>query len=312
VTSILKSLRILADPNRVRVLLLVAREELSVAELQEILNMGQSRISTHLAHLKHAGLVQDRRDGKNVLYRLKRPPRAQSGAFQQLLGLLRHASGEIPEAAQDSEALRLALKRRQDRMREHFDALARKLGKRYVPGRSWRGLAEALFRLLPPLAIADLGAGDGAVSRLLARRARKVIAVDSSGKMVEYGRQLARKHGVGNLTFRKGDIEAVPIPASTVDVAFFSQSLHHARHPERAVAEAWRILKPGGRVVLLDLVRHTYEKARELYAHRWLGFTEVELVRFLKDAGFKNVETAVVHREEQAPHFETVLAVGDK
>jgi len=308
--SILKNLRLLADPSRLRILLLVEREELSVAELQEILGMGQSRISTHLAQLKQAGLVEDRRNGKSILYRLK--PGAQSNGFTQMLGVLRQAAAEIPEAEQDSEALRLALRRRQDKMRAYFDELAGKFGRNYVPGRSWQGLAETLLTLMPPMVIADLGAGEGTFSQLLARRSKKVIAVDNSDKMVEYGRELARKHGVKNLEYHKGDLEAVPIKDATVDLAFFSQALHHAQHPERAMAEAMRILKPKGRIVVLDLLRHNYEEAREMYADLWLGFTEVELTRFLRQAGFKNIETSVVHSEESAPHFETLLAVGDK
>jgi len=308
--SILKNLRLLADPSRLRILLLVEREELSVAELQEILGMGQSRISTHLAQLKNAGLVEDRRNGKSILYRLKHG--VQSNGFSQMLGVLREAASEIPEAEQDSEALRLALRRRQDKMRAYFDELAGKFGRNYVPGRSWQGLAETLLTLMPPMVIADLGAGEGTFSQLLARRSKKVIAVDNSEKMVEYGRALASKHGVKNLEYRKGDLEDVPIKDATVDLAFFSQALHHAQHPERAVAEASRILKPAGRIVVLDLLRHSYEEARELYADLWLGFTEVEVTRFLRQAGFKNIETSVVHSEEDAPHFETLLAVGDK
>jgi ubiquinone/menaquinone biosynthesis C-methylase UbiE/DNA-binding MarR family transcriptional regulator len=310
--SILKNLRLLADSSRLRILLLVEQEELSVAELQDILGMGQSRISTYLAQLKHAGLVEDRRHGKSILYRLKPPRGEQSKTFSQLMKLLREAAGEIPEAADDAEALRLALSRRQDKMRAYFDELAGKFGKHYVPGRSWKGLAETLLALMPPMVIADLGAGEGTFSQLLARHARKVIAVDNSEKMVEYGAELARKHVIKNLEYRQGDLESPPIKDETVDLAFFSQALHHAQHPGRAVAEAWRILKPGGRIVILDLLRHNLEEARELYADLWLGFTEVEIGRFLKDAGFKNIETSVVHRETEAPHFETLLAVGLK
>ena len=307
--SILKNLRLLTDPSRLRILMLVEREELSVAELQEILAMGQSRISTHLAQLKQAGLVEDRRNGKSSLYRLNG---AGSKSFAELMSVLRQAATEIPEASHDSQALRLVLRRRQDKMRAYFDELAGKFGRHYVPGRSWKGLAETLLTLMPPLVIADLGAGEGTFSQLLARRAKKVIAVDNSEKMVEYGAALARKHRVKNLEYRQGDIEDVPIRKASVDVAFFSQALHHARHPQRAVAEAWRILRPGGRIVVLDLMRHTYEQARELYADLWLGFTEVEVGRFLRHAGFKDIETSVVHREEEAPHLETMLAVGEK
>src|SRR5580704_2077560 len=207
--SILKSLRLLADPARVRILLLLEGEELSVAELQEILAMGQSRISTHLAQLKQAGLVEDRRIGKSILYRFKA---STNGDFSDLLKVLREAAAEIPEASDDSAALKLALARRQDRMRAYFDGLAGKFGRHYVPGRSWKGLAETLLALMPPLEIADLGAGEGTFSQLLARRAKSVIAVDNSQKMVEYGAELARKHGVLNLEYRQGDLEAVPIP----------------------------------------------------------------------------------------------------
>jgi ubiquinone/menaquinone biosynthesis C-methylase UbiE/DNA-binding MarR family transcriptional regulator len=307
--SILKSLRLLADPNRVRIVLLLEREELSVAELQEILAMGQSTISTHLSQLKQAGVVEDRRTGKNILYSLKA---FGNGTQGQVLDVLRHAVKEIPEAGEDRDALRLALRRRQDKVRSYFDELAGKFGRQYVPGRSWQGLAETFLMLMPPLVIADLGAGEGTSSQLLARRAKKVIAVDNSEKMVEFGSSLARAHGVKNLEYRLGDLEELPIKKSEADVAFFSQSLHHAQHPPRALAEAFRIVKPGGRVIILDLLKHHFEEARALYADVWLGFSEVELRRMLSDAGFKDVSTALVHRETEAPHFETILATADK
>jgi len=302
--SILKSLRLAADPNRLRLLLLLEQEELSVAEIQEILSKGQSQISTHLAQLKQAGLVDDRRTGKNAFYRLTARP--------ALMELLKQAEAEIPEAEDDRRALRLVLRKRQDKMRRYFDELAGKFGRQYVPGRSWKGIAEALLKLMPPMVIADLGAGEGTISQLMAQRAKKVIAVDNSEKMVEFGSELARTHGIANLEYRLGDIEDVPIRAGTVDLAFLSQALHHASHPERALSEAWRILKPGGKIAILDLNRHHFEEAREMYADLWLGFTELEIERFLKGAGFKNAETAVVYKEQDPPYFETLLGTGEK
>jgi ubiquinone/menaquinone biosynthesis C-methylase UbiE len=306
--SIVKSLRVLGDINRLRMLLLLSREELSVAELQEILGMGQSSISTHLAQLKHAGPVEDRRTGKNIWYRSKADGEVLSG----LLGALQQAPEEIPEAAHDQAALDLVLRKRQDKTRAFFDDMAGRLGREYVPGRSWKSMAEALLLMLPPMVIADLGAGEGAFSLLLAQRAQQVIAVDNSDKMVELGTQLAQKQGVAALEYRKGDLEAVPIADSTVDMALFSQSLHHALHPERAITEAWRILKPGGRITILDLVQHRFTEAREMYADVWLGFSEVELELLLSKSGFENVHTAVVHKETEAPFFQTVLATGNK
>jgi ubiquinone/menaquinone biosynthesis C-methylase UbiE/biotin operon repressor len=302
--SILKSLRLAADPNRLRLLLLLEQEELSVAEIQEILAKGQSQISTHLAQLKQAGLVDDRRTGKNAFYRLTAPG--------ELMQLLKQAEREIPETHEDRHALRLVMRKRQDKMRRYFDDLAGKFGRQYVPGRSWKGIAEALLKLMPPMVIADLGAGEGTISQLMAQRAKRVIAVDNSEKMVEFGSELARTHGIGNLEYRLGDIEEVPIRTGTVDLAFLSQALHHAPHPDKALSEAWRILKPGGRIAILDLNRHHFEEAREMYADLWLGFTELEIERYLKTAGFKNAETAVVYKEQEPPYFETLLGTGEK
>jgi ArsR family transcriptional regulator len=308
VGSFLKSLRLLGDPTRIRLLLLLEREELSVAELQEILARGQSQISTQLAQLKQAGLLEDRREGKNVFYRLD----GADGQSANLQPLLRAASAEIPEAEEDAAALRLVLEKRRDRLRIYLDEMAGRFGREYIPGRSWQGLAEALLTLMPPMVIADLGAGEGTFSQLLARRARSVIAVDNSDEMIAAGKALARKYRVKNLEYRRGDMESVPIADEEVDVAFFSQALHHARHPQRAIAEAWRILRPGGKIVVLDLLRHQFDKARELYGDVWLGFTEVELRRFFKKQGFGHLYVAQLHKEVSAPHFETILVVGEK
>jgi ArsR family transcriptional regulator len=305
--SIVKILRVVADSTRLRILLLLEGEELSVAELQEILAMGQSTISTHLSQLKLAGLVEDRRTGKNSLYRLKR----ENGAG--VLGeLLAQARAEIAEAKRDQAAVKRVLKKRQDKTRAFFDDVAGRFGRSYVPGKSWKSVAEALLKLMSPMVIADLGAGEGAFSLLLAQRAKRVIAVDTSAKMVEFGRQQAKRQSVKNVDYRLGDMEEVPIEDGSVDLVFFSQSLHHALHPERAVAEAWRILKPGGRIAILDLAKHRFEEARELYADEWLGFSEVELDAAMEKVGFSGIQISVVHKEAEAPHFQTLLAVGEK
>jgi ubiquinone/menaquinone biosynthesis C-methylase UbiE len=306
--SIVKILRAAADPNRLRILLLLKAEELSVAELQETLVMGQSTISTHLSQLKHAGLVEDRRTGKSSLYRLS----ATFAGDKVLDALLVQAELETAEAASDQAAMRRVVKKRQDTMRSFFDSVAGRLGRDYAPGKSWKSLSEALLRLLPPLVIADLGAGDGTFSLLLAQSATRVIAVDSSAKMLEVGREQAQRHGIENIEFRPGDMEELPIEDRAVDLVFFSQSLHHALHPARALQEAARILRPGGRIAILDLAKHRFEEARELYADEWLGFSEAELEAMLEQAAFQAINVCIVDKDLEAPQFQTLLATANK
>ena len=147
---------------------------------------------------------------------------------------------------------------------------------------------------------------------MLAPNAEKVIAVDNAPNMVEFGKKLAQKHGLENLEYRLGDIESPPIDDNSVDLAIFSQALHHAEHPQTALNSAYRLLAPGGKVVILDLLQHSFDQARELYADTWLGFSEVELFKMMSNAGFKNVETTIVDKESEAPHFQTLLAVASK
>jgi len=293
--STLNFLRLLADPTRLRLMLLLEQEELSVAELQEILGMGQSRISSHLAQLKRARVVQDRRAGKNVYYGLT-TVRERNSTRAKVNELTRTLAREMPETSRDRISLKLILRKRRDKAREYFDQLAGKFGRSYCPGRSWQALAHTMIALLPPLSVADLGAGEGTLSQLLAKTARKVIAVDNSPKMVEFGSRLAKQHGFKNLEYRLGDIEEPPIAKNSVDLAILSQALHHTIHPQQAIASAHLILKRGGRLVILDLLSHRFERARELYEKN----------------GFREIEVNVVAREKQSPHFQTVFATGVK
>ncbi len=303
------SLKVLSDSTRLRLLALLLKEELSVAELQEILGMGQSRISSQLALLRQAGFVSDRRDGKKAFYSLR------SGLSQKQLTLLQAACdsvAELPESAEDRENLDRTLHKRRQHSEQYFNLIAGKLGKNYCPGRSWEALGHLALRLVPSITVADLGAGEGLVSQLLAQRAEKVWCIDNSPKMVEVGTELAKKNGLANLTYKLGDIEQVPLPDKSVDLAILSQALHHANHPQLAVDEAFRILKPGGQLLVLDLKEHDFEKAHEVYGDLWLGFKESTLSGFLKKSGFQKVDVTTVAREEKEPHFETLLASGVK
>ncbi len=308
-SATLKSLRALADPTRLRIVAVLQREELSVNELQEITRLGQSRVSTHLALLAEAGLLSSRRDGKRTYYRLDPRDDAATREFTQLA--VRGAK-ELPETEADQVNLKRVLARRQDQAQLYFNQVAGRFDRSYGPGRSWQGFGHLLLRMLPPVTVADLGSGEGLLSELLARRCQRVIAVDNSEKMVAFGAQKAKRNGLKNLEFRLGDIENPPIDPASVDVVILSQALHHATQPARALQAAAHILRPGGQLLMLDLVQHRFEQAKELYGDRWLGFAEADLQKWLEAAGLKNIELSRVAREEQPPHFETLLAVAEK
>ena len=214
----------------------------------------------------------------------------------------------MSEHEHDHVNLKRIVARRAEVAQVYFNQVAGRFDRSYGPGRSWEAFGHLLLRILPPLTVADLGAGEGLLSELLAMRCKKVIAVDNSEKMVEFGVRKAKQNGLKNLEFRLGDLAQPPIEAGSVDLVILSQALHHAENPPQAVAAAARILKPGGQIMILDLLKHSFERARELYGDRWLGFAQSDLHRWLEAAGLKRIEVVIVSREEQPPHFETVLA----
>ncbi|HEU5126115.1 MAG TPA: metalloregulator ArsR/SmtB family transcription factor [Verrucomicrobiae bacterium] len=308
-SSTLKSLRALSDPTRLRIMALLEKDELSVNELQEITRMGQSRISTHLGLLQDSELVESRREGKRTFYKLNQ--QADAGASEFIKLAIRGAQ-ELADHDADQINLKRVLRRRSEQAQIYFNQIAGRFDRVYGPGRSWQAFGHLLLRILPPLTVADLGAGEGLLSELLARRCKIVIAVDNSEKIVEFGAAKAKKNNLKNLEFRLGDLQNPPIDSSSVDLVILSQALHHAELPAKTLEAAHKILKPHGQILILDLLKHNFEKARELYGDRWLGFAESDLHRWLEEAGFKKIEISIVAREDQPPHFETLLAGGEK
>lgn len=301
-------LQVLSDSTRLRMVKLLGQEELSVAELQEILEMGQSRISSHLGLLRRHEMVNDRKEGKKTFYELNQ-------VVVERFELIRVALAEESEEEfweSDRSALNRIVDRRRRASERYFDEVADRLGKNYVPGRSWDAIGHFLLRLVPRITIADLGAGEGMISQLLAERARKIYCIDSSKSMVRVGKELAKKNNLLNLSYKQGDIENVPLAKGSVDLALMSQSLHHSQRPEKALSEASRILRKGGQLVVLDLKEHQFSKARQLYGDQWLGFPENELYRMIKSVGFRKVKVETIAKEEREPYFETILGYGEK
>ncbi len=310
-----KALKALADPTRLRILHLLTQTELTVAELTRILAIGQSTVSQHLAQLRDAGLIADRKDGTRSFYSRTTGQGAGangSGPAAHAYAELAAAVEESAEAKADLAALRDVLRARQQEAQEYFDRIAEAIEHEYLPGRTWEGLAKALLRLLPKARVADLGIGSGELTLLLCDSSEKVIGVDASRPMLDRVRAKADRAGVKNLELRLGNIEALPLAAGEVDVVVLSQTLHHAEEPARALAEAHRVLAPGGRILLLDLLRHRERWTREKFQDRWPGFHARDLVQWLGDAGFDGVDCNVVARERQPPYFQTLLAVATK
>jgi ArsR family transcriptional regulator len=237
-------------------------------------------------------------------------PEDAPGRDHLRLGLA--AAEELPEHTADAINLRRIVAQRDNQARLSFNQVAGRFDRSYGPGRSWQAFGQMLLRLLPPLDVADLGSGEGLLSELLALRCRRVIAVDNSERIIAFAAARARKAGLDNLEFRLGDLQAPPIAPGSVDLVVLSQALHHAEDPARALESAYRILRPKGQILILDLRKHSFEQARSLYGDRWLGLAESDLTRWLEAAGFRDVDITTVAREDQPPHFETLLASGVK
>jgi ubiquinone/menaquinone biosynthesis C-methylase UbiE/biotin operon repressor len=299
-------LRALSDETRMRILHLLAQEELSGTDLMEILNMGQSRVSTHLALLKEVGLVQDRKAGRRTYFSIAAGP--ASGFWERVLDQNRTA----PEFAADGAGLEALRARQRSEKRAYFDRVAASFGDELLPGRTWEGLARALLLLAPRARYADLGVGDGLLTLMLAEVAASVTAVDLSAEMLAQLTARARKRGIDNLETVQGDIENLPLPDASHDVVVASQALHHAQSPLECLKEARRILVRGGRLLVIELLAHTEEWVREKLEHVHLGFTEQDLETLLTEAGFERIHVQRAARDPQPPHFMTLVATAQK
>ena len=318
--------RLLGDDARLRILRLLDAERLNVSELTSILGIAQSGVSRHLGLLKDAGLVEERRDAGFTYFRLSPGLAGGNNGFGPVWPLLQshfEAAAASPGGRADDARLEEVRRVRKENFDDHGAEGERG---QIVPGRSWAAWARALGHLLPPLVIADLGCGDGYLTVEASRFAKKVIAVDRSeaalARAREMAARLARRRGEGGLVHRssseggkiewhRGELEDVPLEDASVDVALLSQALHHAASPARALAEAARIVKPGGRVLVLELRGHQETWVRERLGDKWLGFDDQELKRLLVAAGLSDVKLTVGARHARDP-FTVLIASGVK
>ena len=296
----------LGDEVRLRILRAVCTAELSVAELVGVLGLPQSTVSRHLKPLRESGLVGTRREGTSVYYHRGRA--ARDAALSRMLEVRLE---DVAMANEDLASVQRVLEMRRVRSREFFDRIAGSYGTLLEPGGGWRVLAAGLAAGFRGREVADLGAGEGQLSLLLARYAARVIAVDQSAQMLSALVEGAREAGVGGrIEAAQGDLESLPVADEAVDAAFLSQALHHAARPERAVAEAARILRPGGVLVVLDLLRHQQEWVRDQWADQWLGFQPEQLEEWMAAAGLRPWPTEILGGS--TPELSVLLGAADK
>jgi SAM-dependent methyltransferase len=304
--------RLLGDDARLRILRLLAAERLNVSELTGILGLAQSGVSRHLGMLKEAGLIVEQREGVYSWYRLAPRLQEADNGFGPLWPLLQaqfEQTAGTPDGRADDAKLEEVRRLRKENFEQHSGPDARE--RQLVPGRSWAAWARALGHLLPAWRVADLGCGDGYLTIEASRWASRVIAIDRSKPVLERARALARRRGVRNITWRQGEIERIPLRDGSVDLAILSQALHHAADPAAAIAEAARIVVPGGRVIVLDLREHDQEWVTERLGDRWRGFADAALARLLKQAGLSGVNVSVGARRAGDP-FTVLIASGVK
>jgi ArsR family transcriptional regulator len=303
--------RLLGDDVRLRILRLLDEEQLNVSELTGRLGLAQSGVSRHLGLLKDAGLIDERREGGFAFFRLSPALREGQNGFGPLWPLLQaqfESAARTPRGRADDARLEEVRRVRKENFDEHADPLG---GRQLVPGRSWAAWARALAHLLPPLTIADIGCGEGYLTVEAARFAKRVIAIDRSPAVLERGRDLARRRRITNIRWKRGDIEALPLDSESVDLAMLSQALHHAADPAAALAEAARVVVPGGRVLVLDLRRHDQAWVRDTLGDRWLGFDDDELRAAMTTAGLSDVKVSIGARRARDP-FAVLVASGVK
>lgn len=299
-------LKVFADATRVRLLALLEREELTVAELSAITRLAQPRVSTHLSKLKEAGLVRDRRAGVSAYYRFDEGSldQAQHSLWQTL-----STGSDDPLLRQDAERVAAVLAMRASDQ-NWADSVAGDMERHYSPGRTWEALARSALPLLQPGDVLDIASGDGVLAELLAPHSHRYVCLDASTKVVAAASERLRR--LKNVEVREGDMHALPFEAGSFDLVVLMHALTYAEQPAQAVAEAARVLRPGGRLLLTSLARHEHRGAVEAFGHVNLGFAEKDLQKFAARAGFEIVSCQTVTRERRPPHFEVIALMARK
>lgn len=293
-----------ADPTRVRLLALLDGHELTVAELTGITELSQSRVSTHLARLRDHGLLQHRRDGSLRYYRLQREALgARAGRLWQAV------RADLDDAVLQSDARRRTeLLAARDQESPWVESIAGRMEHHYSPGRTWEALARGLTPLLSLGEVLDIGCGDGMVAQLLAQQVGRYVGVDRSAKLIAAAKKRLRTQS--QVSFIAADMHELPFEDASFDTVLMLHVLTYTREPERAVREAVRVLRLGGRLVLVTLANHSHRDVVDRYGHENLGFEPKKVKHLLR--GLQVEHCAITSRERRKPHFQVITAAARK
>lgn len=287
--------RLYAEPTRLRLLNLLGREELTVAELTAATGLSQSRVSTHLARLRDAGVLRQRRAGTRTFVGLDEAGRR--GAVGRLWEQFREELSDA-QLEQDRQRLDEVLAARQE---SWADAVAGRMERHYSPGRTWEAATRGLLGLLQLGRVLDVASGDGALAELLAPRARSVTCLDRSERVLAAAGRRFRH--LPQVELLRGDMHALPFAAASFDQVLLVNSLSYAEDPAQVIGEAARVLRPGGRLVAVTLAAHTHERVARAYGHRRMGFEPQHLHELFARKGFDVELCAPTSRERRPPRF---------
>jgi SAM-dependent methyltransferase len=297
VAPILEHMTALSDPTRCRMLMLLEKHELTVSELCAVLQMPQSTVSRHLKTLSDDDWVASRRDGTSRFYSM--PVDDLDSGAKRLWPLIREQVASTTGAGQDDRRLRGVLTRRRAKSQEFFATAAG--GWDHLRGELFGDeffLWAVLGLIDPTLVVGDLGCGTGQLTETVAPYVRRVISVDGSTDMLDAARH--RLGGAKNVEMRQGELESLPIDSGELDVAMLSLVLHYSPAPPRALAEVGRVVRKGGRVLVVDMLPHDRQEYQQQMGHVWLGFSEKQITRFLTGSGFGEVRVRMLPADPDA------------
>lgn len=297
----------LADESRIRLILLLQQQELTVAELADITRLAQPRVSTHLSHLKKHNLVQVRKQGVSSFYKLNNEQFERD--FAGILNMVQKHYADNPLIAQDNQQMAVVMSD-QAASNQWVDAVAGDMERHYSPGRTWEATTRVIAKLIKLGQVLDLGSGDGVLAELLAKNAEQYTCVDNNAKAIDAAK--ARLKHLDNVTFNQCDIHHLPYALNQFDCVLMLHVLTYSTDPASVIDQAYKVLKPGGHLLISTLDQHNHQSVLSDYGHKNLGFSPDQLEQWCQASGFSQIDATISSQEQRKPHFKIITVEATK